>query len=499
MPVDRRNFMKALSAAACPASLVFEAAALSPSDPAQAVPTPRRREHSPNVVILICDDLGYGDLGCYGSRLPTPNLDRMASESTRFSRFNAGHPICSASRSALLTGRYAQRTYTESAYFPHSKTGMSLEETTLANLFQSGGYRTHCIGKWHLGDAREYLPTNRGFDSFYGVPYSVDMAPLPLLRDLSTIESDTDRHVLTPRYTEEAVRILETAADKPFFLYVAYSYPHDPARASERFTGKSGFGHVGDAILEIDWSVGQILSALDSNGLTSDTLVFFTSDHGPWFQGSPGGLRGRKASTFEGGFRVPLLARWPGEIPARRVVEAWGSNLDFVPTLAGICGLTLPERPLDGADIAPLLKHGDDADLARKPVLYFSPMGDTGNDLHCVREGNWKLRVAQGGGNIYINDSGGSRQSEWLPRPELYNLELDPEESYDVAEEHPEQVRHMLASLQAVMPTFPPEIVAAYNALRQKVAARATPPGAAARMRTTAPPPDWAWEPKDRR
>ena len=184
-----------------------------------------------NVILMICDDLGYGDLGCYGSRIPTPNLDRMATEGVRFTHCNAAHPICSASRAALLTGRYAQRSHTEGAYFPNSKTGMSLDETTLTDLFRAGGFRTKAIGKWHLGDAPEYMPTRRGFDSFYGVPYSDDMQPLPLIRDTTVLEADTDRDLLTPRYTEEALKFLAESSEKPFFLYLAYSYPHDPARA----------------------------------------------------------------------------------------------------------------------------------------------------------------------------------------------------------------------------------------------------------------------------
>jgi arylsulfatase A len=497
MPIDRRSFMKTLSAA-CVVPLSTEAKA---SQPETAVVTGqrRRRAHSPNVIVMICDDLGYGDLGCYGSHLPTPNLDRMALESTRFTHFNAAHPICSASRSALLTGRYAQRTHTQGAYFPHSKTGMSLDEVTLANAFKGAKYTTKCIGKWHLGDAPEYLPTNRGFDSYFGVPYSVDMQSLPLLRDLTALEPETDRDELTKRYTEEAVHFLDNAGEGPFFLYLAYSYPHDPARASKEFQGKSRFGDVGDAVMEIDWSVGEVMKTLRQRGLDSDTVVFFTSDHGPWFQGSPGGLRGRKASTFEGGFRVPMLARWPGQIPANRVVGDWGSNLDLFPTLAGLCGLKLPEHPLDGADISHVLFKTGNEEATRKPILYFSPMSAQGSDLHCVREGDWKLRVAQGGGNVYINDSGSRSESAWLPRPELYNLAIDPGESYDVAKQYPERVQQMLADIEALMPTFPPDIIAAYTALKRNVASRTTPPGAAFRQKTNAPLPEWAWEPQDRR
>lgn len=320
MPFDRRNFVKYLTAS-------FAAPAVTSALPSVASSTQacnsvwRRPERSPNVILMICDDLGYGDLGCYGSKLPTPHIDAMAADGLRFTRYNSAHPICSASRAALLTGRYGLRCNTTGAFGPHSPTGTSLDETLLSNLFHARGYKTKAIGKWHLGDAPEYLPTSRGFDSYYGVPYSVDMKPLPLIRDKTILEEDTDREVLTPRYTEEAVKYIEQSDGSPFFMYFAFSYPHDPARASSRFRDKTGFGNSGDAIAEIDWGVGEILRAVERKGLSSDTLICFTSDHGPWYQGSPGLLRGRKASTFEGGFRVPFVAEWPGTLSPGKVVD----------------------------------------------------------------------------------------------------------------------------------------------------------------------------------
>ncbi len=459
----------------------------------------RHRKRPPNVILMICDDLGYGDLGCYGSNLPTPNLDTMAAEGLRCKRFNASHPICSASRAGLLTGRYGTRSGTTSAFGPHSVSGTSLNETLLSNLFHDKGYKTKAIGKWHLGDRPEYLPTNRGFDSFYGVPYSVDMKPLPLIRDATILEPDTDRRELTPRYTEEAVRYIEQQTEAPFFLYMAFSYPHDPARASERFQGKTRFGHVGDSIAEIDWSVGEVMKVVEKKGLTSDTLMMFTSDHGPWYQGSPGLLRGRKASTFEGGFRVPFLARWSGVIGRSRVVDEWCSNLDILPTLCTVCGLKAPAKPLDGVDKAEVLLEGKHI-TQQKPVLYFSPMGDRGIDIHCIRRQEWKLRVAQGiSGEIYLNDrSTQAWKSAWLARPELYNVVLDPAESYDMAELRPDIVAGLMDDLETVMPTFPPQVVEAYEALKTNEGALSTPPGASPR-----PPhkndPDWSYEPKDRR
>lgn len=328
MAFDRRNFVKYLSAS-------FAAPAVTSALPplagnAQTRNSAGDKRRSPNVIFMICDDLGYGDLGCYGSKLPTPHLNAMAADGLRFTRYNSAHPICSASRAAVLTGRYGLRCNTTGAFGPSTKTGTSLDETLLSNLFHDRGYKAKAIGKWHLGHEPAYLPTSRGFDSYYGVPYSVDMKPLPLMRDKTILEQDTDRNLLTVRYTEEAVKYLnETSADNPFFMYLAFSYPHDPARASARFLGKTRFGDSGDAIAEIDWSVGEVMAAVERRGLTSDTLIFFTSDHGPWYQGCPGLLRGRKATTFEGGFRVPLIVKWPGKIAPGRVTNSWYSSLTF--------------------------------------------------------------------------------------------------------------------------------------------------------------------------
>jgi arylsulfatase len=494
---DRRDFVKSLAASfAVPA--VAALPALEGTASAAAVPKPGKQK-SPNVVLMICDDLGYGDPGCYGSHLPTPNLDGMAVRGLRFTHYNSAHPICSASRAALLTGRYGLRSNTTGAFGPHSPVGTSLDETLISNLFRAKGYATKAIGKWHLGDRPEYLPTNRGFDSYYGVPYSVDMHPLPLIRDTTILVEDTDREILTPQYTEEAVKFLEGSHTKPFFLYLGFSYPHDPARASARFKDRTGFGHSGDAIAEIDWSVGEILHALERKGLTSDTLVLFTSDHGPWYQGSPGLLRGRKASTFEGGFRVPMLAQWPGTLAAGKVMDSWCSSLDILPTLSSICGLTLPEKPLDGVDISGVIR-GTGKMPERKPLLYFSPMGNRGIEVHCIRKEQWKLRVAQGiEGEIYLNDrTTGAKSTAWLQRPELYDISRDMAESYDVAHLHPEIVAELMQSLEAQIPSFPPPVIEAYAKLKQNQGDISTPTGASPRP-NHAPLGAGSWEPSDRR
>ncbi|MCL5671438.1 MAG: sulfatase-like hydrolase/transferase, partial [Acidobacteria bacterium] len=290
--MDRRTFVKTVAGTLATAPAVGSLSAEAQPEGNNAVGAGKR---SPNVIVMVCDDLGSADLHCYGSSLKTPNLDRMAAEGVRFTRFNTAHPICSASRAALLTGRYASRSHTGGAYGPSSSEGMDLDEKTLADILKTSGYKSMCIGKWHLGYPHQYLPTSRGFDSFFGVPWSVDMQPFPLLRDTTVIEELPDRHMLTPRYTDQAVKFIDSSAGSPFFLYVAYSYPHDPPRSSPRFRGHSGLGHQGDAIEEIDWSVGKILEAVHRKGLDNDTLIFFTSDHGPWFQGCPGPRRGRKA------------------------------------------------------------------------------------------------------------------------------------------------------------------------------------------------------------
>jgi len=481
--MDRRKFIALVSSgvAATQQASAFSLPTLGEANAAAAF-KPRKRQGPPNVILMICDDLGFGDLGCYGSKLPTPNLDRMASEGMRFTRFNAGHPICSASRAALLTGRYGHRCGTTGAFGPNAKSGTSTDETLLSDLFHAGGYRTKAIGKWHLGDLPQYLPTSRGFDSFYGVPYSVDMYPLPLMRDTTKLETEADRALLTPRYTEEAVKFIDESDAAPFFLYLGFSYPHELAVASERFRGKTQFGNVGDAIAEIDWSAGEILRAVERKGLSSDTLILFTSDHGPWYQGCPGMLRGRKASTFEGGFRVPLLAQWHGTIAPGKVIEEPCSNLDVLPSMVAMCGLKLPEKPLDGVDISPLLLGSGKA-IETRPRIYFSAMGNGGLDVHCIRKGDWKLRVAQGiNGEVYLNDRmTGAKESAWLQNPELYNLALDPAESYSVAKSHPEMVAELLRDLEELMPSFPPRVVAEYAKLKLKPGDSSTPAGASPR------------------
>jgi len=429
-------------------------------------------EKPPNVIFILCDDLGYGDLGCYGSRIRTPNLDRMAAEGVRFTDFCSADPVCSPSRAALLTGRYPTRVGVPRVLFPQDSGGLNLDETTLANALKQRGYRTMCVGKWHLGRPLDYLPTSRGFDAYFGIPYSNDMTPRVLMRDAQVIEQTADLESLTRRYTEEAQRFIEASKGGPFFLYMPHTFPHIPLAASVRFRGKSAEGLYGDVVEEVDWSVGEILQTLQRNVLARNTLVMFSSDNGPWYQGSPGKLRGRKNTTYEGGIREPFLARWTGAIPAGRTSHALASMMDVFPTLARLCGARLPAKPLDGIDIWPLL-HGEKQSIERPPLLYFDNW-----DLQCARWMNWKLHLARHNTGAYMPDPPGGRHSYLLPKPELYDLGNDPDESYDVAGENPQVVLQIQEKIRAMLPAFPQAVQQAWAEAQTRQADPNTPTGA---------------------
>ncbi len=410
----------------------------------------------PNIIFILCDDLGFGDLGCYGSKIRTPNLDRMAAGGVRFTNFNSADPVCSPSRAALLTGRYPTRVGVPRVLNPLDAAGLNLDETTMADMLKLRGYRTACIGKWHLGRPEKYLPTSRGFDSYFGIPYSNDMNPRVLLRNTEIVEEIATLETLTPRYTEEALKFIETKSDKPFFLYLPHTYPHIPLAASPKFRGKSAEGLYGDVVEELDWSVGQIFDALKRSGQELNTLVMFSSDNGPWYQGSPGKLRGRKNTTYEGGVREPFIARWPGHIPAGKVCDGVASMMDILPTVARQTGAMLPQKPLDGIDIWPLLT-GRTPSIEREPLLYFD-----GWNVQCMRAMNWKLHIARYNTAAYTPAPAIGRQSYLLPKPELYNLAADPDESYDVAAENPQIVEKMQAKLVEMLKGFPEQVQKAY-------------------------------------
>lgn len=448
--VDRRSFLASMGAA-------FAAPALT---------------RAPNIVFIMCDDLGYGDLGCYGSKIRTPNLDRMAAEGIRFTNFCSADPVCSPSRAALLTGRYPTRVGVPRVLFPQDPDGLSLSETTLADLLKAQNYKTMCIGKWHLGRPAEYLPTRRGFDEYFGIPYSNDMNPRVLMHNSEVIEPVADLNTLTNRYTEQAIKFIQTNRDSPFFLYLPNTYPHIPLGASERFRGKSSEGLYGDVVEELDWSVGEIRQTLKQNRLEQNTLIMFTSDNGPWYQGSPGKLRGRKNTTYEGGVREPFIAAWPGKIPKGRVCNGLASMLDILPTIRRLCGATPPSKPLDGIDIWPLLS-GQKESIDREVLLYFDNW-----DLQCARWMNWKLHIARHNTAAYTPAPQIGRHSFTLARPELYNLANDPDESYDVARDNPQIVEEILRRVQALLPGFPEQVQQAWAEAQARKSSPDVPTGA---------------------
>lgn len=401
-----------------------------------AQPAPKRK---PNFIILFADDMGYGDLGCYGHpNIRTPNLDRMAGEGVRFTSGYAAASVCTPSRVGLLTGRYAKRAGLPTNLGPESTGGLPLSEITLAQQLKQSGYRTAAIGKWHIGHKpASYLPTSRGFDSWFGLPYSNDMippwvkteVPLHLWRNQDAIEPVGDQSLLTERYTTEAVDFIRKSGTQPFFLYMPYAMPHLPVSAPPSRRGKSRAGLYGDTIETLDWSAGQILNELKARNLDRDTLVVFASDNGPWHDlparmlaggvepwhtGSKSLLRGAKGTTYEGGHRVPFIARWTGTIPGGRVSSEMVSTLDFFPTFTAAAGGEMAkDRIYDGHNLLPLLTGKTDVS-PRTSYHYF-----LGPDLHAVREGPWKYRHVTPG------------------EPELFHLDEDPGEQYNVVARQP--------------------------------------------------------------
>ncbi len=411
----------------------------------------------PNFVIVFADDLGYGDLGCYGSRtLRTPNLDRLAREGARFTDFYVAQAVCSASRAALLTGCYPNRIGIFGALGPKDRHGISNREQTIAEVLKPKGYATALFGKWHLGHHPTFLPTRHGFDTYFGLPYSNDMWPrhptarypdLPLIEGEKTVALNPDQSLLTTQYTERAVRFIADNKDRPFFLYVAHNMPHVPLHVSAKFQGKSGQGLYGDVIREVDWSVGQILDALKEQGLDGRTLVIFTSDNGPWLSygkhaGSAGPLREGKGTTWEGGQREPCLMRWPGHIPAGLVCREPAMTIDILPTLARFAGAPLPRLPIDGKDIRPLLS-GQPGARSPHEALYFY----WDRHLQAVRSGPWKLHFPHAfrtlAGRPGGRDGKPASYEEARTGLALFDLEKDPGETTDVAAGHPDVVERL--------------------------------------------------------
>ena len=411
----------------------------------------------PNFVVVFCDDLGYGDIGCYGAKGGlTPNVDRMAKEGVRFTDFYVAQPVCSASRAALLTGCYPNRLGILGALGPTAKIGISDKEQTLADLLKARGYATAIYGKWHLGSRPAFLPTRHGFGDYFGLPYSNDMKPgkkrpqyppLPLFAGEKVVATEPDQSKLTAQYTERAVAFIEKNKAKPFFLYVPHTMPHVPLAVSAQFAGKSKRGLYGDIMMELDWSVGRILAALKKNDLDDDTLVIFTSDNGPWLiygdhAGSAGPLREGKATTWDGGVRVPCVMRWPGKIAAGGVRQEPAMTIDLLPTLVGLAGAKLPKNKIDGKDVWPLIRGT--AATNRSPETYFFYWGDA---LQGLRSGKWKLHFPHPyptlGGGPGGRDGEPVKAKQGRTGLALYNLDVDPGEKVDVAEKHPEVVERL--------------------------------------------------------
>ena len=411
----------------------------------------------PNVVILFIDDMGYGDIGPFGAtRQKTPNLDRMAQEGMKFTSFYAA-PVCSVSRAQLMTGCYGARVSVPGVYFPGQSQGLNPAEVTIAERMKALGYATQCIGKWHLGDQPEFLPTRQGFDHYLGLPYSNDMQKkaqatgentVPLMRDERIVELLTEEKQdrLEEIYTDEAVGFIRANKERPFFLYFPHSAVHTPIHPGKAFQGKSANGRYGDWVEEVDWSVGRVLDTLRELKLDRNTLVVFTSDNGPWLirgadGGSAGPLRGGKGSTWEGGVREPTIAWWPGRVPAGAACDAVAGTIDLLPTCVTLAGGQVPAEPvIDGRDISALL-FGQSKQSAREAHYYFASY-----HLQAVRQGPWKLAVAaqneQKGKELPADVKGDT--------PRLYNLDADIGERANVAEQHPDIVKWLQGLIAAM-------------------------------------------------
>jgi len=463
----RRDFLKALGLGA--------AAAMTPRALGAAA-SKAGGKRKPNFIVIFADDQGYQDMGCFGSpKIKTPNMDRMAKEGMKFTDFYSASSICSPSRAALLTGCYPPRVGVTTVLFPRDKVGLNPAETTVAELLKARGYATACVGKWHLGHLRQFLPTNHGFDTYFGIPYSNDMAIapnmtaaadaklpegmtpesmktakarrnlVPLMRDEKVIEYPCDQATLTKRYTAEAITFIKANKDKPFFLYLPHTMPHIPLFASKEFRGKSARGLYGDVIEEMDWSVGRILESLKSLGIDENTLVIYTSDNGPWLQmrkngGSALPLRGGKFQTWEGGMREPTVMRWPGVIPPGKVCDQVASTIDILPTLAKLAGAELPDAAIDGKDIFALMSGRDGAKSPHEGYYFYR-----GTRLVAVRAGKWKYRA--------VPPKRRRRKKGEKPTPpkvtgELFDLRADISESKNVAAENPYVVKRLAAMIE---------------------------------------------------
>lgn len=437
----------------------------------------------PNVIIILADDLGYGDLACYGHpKFKTPNLDRMAAEGVRLTHFNAPAPFCAPSRASLMTGRYPFRCGMTANPAPdfgsqYTELGLPASEITLPELFRRGGYATGMVGKWHLGHAKKaFYPVRRGFDEYLGILYSNDMRPVQLIDGEDVVEYPVVQATLTQRYTARALKFIERNRSKPFFFYFAHAMPHKPLAASETSYKQSGAGLYGDVISELDASVGQVLAKVKELGLDDNTLIVFTSDNGPWYGGSSGGLRGMKGTSWEGGYRVPFIARWPGKIPAGHTSAQPAVMMDLFATALKIAGIAPPsDRVMDGADIFPLFTS--DAKSPHEVIF-----GHQDARLATVRDARWKLHVlaandrreATRPGDRWIDprapdgvtllapyeqsqpsDYPGLRTGDAAQPMALFDLSTDPGEQHNAADANPDVVKRLKARYDEIAKQMP--------------------------------------------
>ena len=435
---------------------------------------PQSKSTLPNIVLIYLDDMGYGDLGVTGAlEFSTPNIDKLAADGMRFTNFHTVQAVCSASRAALLTGCYPNRIGISGALFPFSKTGLNPNEMTLAELVKQKGYHTAIFGKWHLGDDKRFLPLAQGFDQYFGIPYSNDMWPvmfdgkpatqenankfrfptLPLLSQnekAEEIKTLDDQALLTKKYTNKAIEFIKAQKSNPFFLYLPHSMPHVPIAASAAFKGKSKQGTYGDVMMEIDWSVGEIVKTLDALKLSKNTIIIFSSDNGPWLNfgnhaGSTAGLREGKGSVWEGGHRVPCIIKWPGVVPEGMINNKLSATIDLFPTIASVCNVPLPDRTIDGIDLLPIIR-GNRESTPRKYLYYYYNV----NSLKAVRRDDWKLMLPHTG-RTYVGYAPGMdgfpgkvNENDIVPLA-LYDLRRDPGERYNVMDHYPEIVKELQA------------------------------------------------------
>jgi arylsulfatase len=428
----------------------------------------------PNIIIVYMDDMGYGDIEPFGmTGVATPNFNRLAAEGLRLTNFNAAQAVCTASRAALLTGCYPNRIGMSGVLLPGAKTALNPREQTIASLLKGNGYVTGILGKWHLGNHEPYFPLQYGFDSFYGLPYSHDIwpvdyqgniitdsanmrstwPPLPIIendRQIGSITSLSQQTQWTTALTDRAVQFIKSKKLKPFFLYLAHPLPHVPLVVSDKFKGKSDLGLFGDVLLELDWSLGEVMKALDESGQANNTILIVTSDNGPWAHfgnhaGSSGGLREGKGTSFEGGTRVPFLIRWPKVIQAGNVSGALMTNMDILPTLCSITNTSLPRKKIDGIDFTAFLLGKTEASPRKLFYYYYS-----GNKLMAVRYKHWKL-VLPHRSQSYVHDGvlgmdamPGKMNHDHPVAMALYDLAHDPGEVYDVQSNYPEVMTTIL-------------------------------------------------------